>query len=566
MESTTGPMRPIQQLGAAPGSNTLPGLEGNEPEANDSIDGAEFASSGEADMAPRAVTDDFDNELTEDMINYVNMADATAREQSMNYGYGYVANSTEREGSMNYVGNGSMNYGYGYVANSTERVSGEDDYPAAVATVSCRPGTPRGTQGGDAIYAQARMEEAKDGSNQQSHLGSNPGLPASSPAVSAQTPSHFGSIPAERANWDARLTRDVGISRQPSGHISQEPAERVPTSWDEEEARLQRDIRALKQQRAEEQFWAERRAQQRVAALRREFETLQRSPPQTTPAAKVPAGTAPGALGFTPRMEGGITTQPSRDLGPGWAWVNSRSVPVRETVDQQVPTPPGLGFLGRVPPSAARALEPPKRELLSAKGVSSEEKSSYFAEYRQGRVPGSPGLDQLRENAGLNNAPSRFSAGSTRRNLFSSDASWIRDPRASDRSGPDYAEEEPWQCSSCQVWNYAWRHSCYGCHTSRLGAAGGRASSAEGPDRCGKCRSFRRGAGLVPSTQVYPERDPAGSRVPTVDDSMFQASSSSSAGNRVEPEVRKLFIHPILDVKGESPSNFSPQRGGGLCR
>ena len=73
-------MSASQQLGAVP-RETQPlsrGHEGYEPEANDSIDGAEFASSGEADMAPRVVTGDFDNELTEDMINYINMADATA--------------------------------------------------------------------------------------------------------------------------------------------------------------------------------------------------------------------------------------------------------------------------------------------------------------------------------------------------------------------------------------------------------------------------------------------------------------------------------------------------------
>ena len=78
-------MRASQQLGAAPGtaSQTVLGLEGNEPEG--SIDGAEFASSGEAEAAPRAGSDDFDEELTDEMINMINLADQQARERAMNY-------------------------------------------------------------------------------------------------------------------------------------------------------------------------------------------------------------------------------------------------------------------------------------------------------------------------------------------------------------------------------------------------------------------------------------------------------------------------------------------------
>ena len=77
----------------------LSGPEGNEPEG--SIDGAEFASSGEAEAAPRAETDDFDIELTEDAFNRIAWADAAARElETMNYGNDF----TEREDGMNYVG------------------------------------------------------------------------------------------------------------------------------------------------------------------------------------------------------------------------------------------------------------------------------------------------------------------------------------------------------------------------------------------------------------------------------------------------------------------------------
>ena len=77
-----GPMRPSQQLGAVPGSTMLPGSEGNEPDG--SVDGAEFASSGEAETAPRAGMDDYDTELTEEELNYSRLVDLAARQQSMN--------------------------------------------------------------------------------------------------------------------------------------------------------------------------------------------------------------------------------------------------------------------------------------------------------------------------------------------------------------------------------------------------------------------------------------------------------------------------------------------------
>ena len=107
--------------------------------------------------------------------------------------------------------------------------------------------------------------------------------------------------------------------------------------------------------------------------------------------------------------------------------------------------PPGLEFLGREPPSAARIESCPKRELglsflgQTYKGVSSEQQSSYFAEYRQGRIPGSPGLDDLRANANLGNAPSTIEVGSARRVLFASDASRSRDPQSSAAPQPEKA-------------------------------------------------------------------------------------------------------------------------------
>ena len=125
-------MRPSQQLGAAPGSNTLPGLEGFEPEG--SIDGAEFASSGEAEAAPRAGADDFDEELTYETLDYIATADRMARERAMNY-VGAM--------SMNYVV-GAMNYGD--EVTEREGPGNEEGAPTADAsTVSCRPASsPRG--------------------------------------------------------------------------------------------------------------------------------------------------------------------------------------------------------------------------------------------------------------------------------------------------------------------------------------------------------------------------------------------------------------------------------------
>ena len=139
--------------------------------------------------------------------------------------------------------------------------------------------------------------------------------------------------------------------------------------------------------------------------------------PQTIPVARVPEGTAAGAPESRAGLQGGVEVQvvglspiappPSQQTVPGRQASSSRDVTSR-----QVPTPPGLSFLGREPPSAARSWGPRKEvpDLASLrqvpKGVSSEERSAYFAEYRQGRVPGSPGLDQLRASANLGDAPS----------------------------------------------------------------------------------------------------------------------------------------------------------------
>ena len=145
-------------------------------------------------------------------------------------------------------------------------------------------------------------------------------------------------------------------------------------------------------------------AQQRVAALRQEYEALQRSPLIATPVPRVTVCTTPGAPAPVIRQPGGITDQPLRDLAPAGAKQDSRSIPNLEGANrgdsrtapvvgasnQQSRPPPGLSnVLGREPPSAARTWGPAKTvaDLSSlrppARGVSSGERSDYFAQYRQ---------------------------------------------------------------------------------------------------------------------------------------------------------------------------------------
>ena len=188
----------------------------------------------------------------------------------------------------------------------------------------------------------------------------------------------------------------------------------------------------------------EQALRQRVAALRREYELLQQAVSQKTPR-PLPSGTgsAGTVVGTAVHQEGssspGATAQAAHADGVNPRAELAAADPALPNLgDAKCPTttPPGLEFLGREPPSAARALGPPKREALSAKGVSSSERSSYFAEYRHGRVPGTPGLDQLRSQSNLVNAPSQFAVGSTKRTLFASDASWTRDLKGSGVSQP----------------------------------------------------------------------------------------------------------------------------------
>ena len=150
----------------------------------------------------------------------------------------------------------------------------------------------------------------------QGHFGSNPGLPARPPAIIAQTLGHILSIPAERVSTlldegEAQLMRDGAVSRYRQGHLCSMPAERTSIAVEEEKARLERCLGVALLRRAEEQFWAECPCDPMVATLRRHYEALQRAAPHAAPL----------------RAGGNELTQSSRDLGPGWAWVNSRSVP-----------------------------------------------------------------------------------------------------------------------------------------------------------------------------------------------------------------------------------------------
>ena len=171
-------MGPSQQLGAAPGTpnvNGVLGPEGFEPEG--SIDGAEFASSGEAEVAPRAGADDLDEELTEETLNYVMTADRIARERAMNY-----------------VGDGSMNYDIG----TPERDLGNEG-PQRIEEVALGQGS--------RLHAYTATSAQSQATSVQT------------PAIPAQTPGHLSQEPAERASTsldeeEAQLERNIAALLQ----------------------------------------------------------------------------------------------------------------------------------------------------------------------------------------------------------------------------------------------------------------------------------------------------------------------------------------------------------------
>ena len=91
----TGPSGPSQQLGAVPGTamNAVPGFDGNELGS----DFAEFASSGEAEVAPR----DYDEELPDELLEEARRANfVTTREpENLDHESGsfYETDSPERD-------------------------------------------------------------------------------------------------------------------------------------------------------------------------------------------------------------------------------------------------------------------------------------------------------------------------------------------------------------------------------------------------------------------------------------------------------------------------------------
>ena len=85
------------------------------------------------------------------------------------------------------------------------------------------------------------------------------------------------------------------------------------------------DAEEAQRQRTEEQFWAERRQQQRVAALRQRYEALLQAPTHATP--RVLDGAAAGALESRAGLQGGVEVHavgvspiappPSQQVVPG---------------------------------------------------------------------------------------------------------------------------------------------------------------------------------------------------------------------------------------------------------
>ena len=144
--TVSGAISPSQQLGAVPGTamNAVPGLRDMEPGSAD----GDFASSGEAELAPRA--NDWDEELSEDVLEDARRAnfDATRMPENLDYD-GFME-------SMWQVG--------GYVEDLEERVSPEAVVPA-VRGPSMGPA--EGAHGGvlrsqEAIFAQAQTQEGRE--------------------------------------------------------------------------------------------------------------------------------------------------------------------------------------------------------------------------------------------------------------------------------------------------------------------------------------------------------------------------------------------------------------------
>ena len=341
-----------------------------------------------AEAAEAAMEANYDAELTEEHLQELWRADTAARDREIG-------------GTMgNYV---------------TDGLNREYEEP--------------GEEPGGAIFSQARGQEPR-AEEAVSH-GSGPRTQA---VTHSQTPGHLCSMPQS----------GLKNPHASAGRAAEQPASGggVSDTLDQDLAHYRQLAETLRRERDQERLSAERRAKQdELAALRRECEQLQTAASQATPRAPpgiVPsispdlsrscgwgnaatgtgsAGTVLGACGH----QGGFDSRGAAAAGP--------ALPPPGDAMRPTATPPGLEFLGREPPSGALARPPPpsteelRRSLRpDAGGLPSNERSHHFAEYGNGRVPGSPGGDELRANAEMANAPSRTAVGETRRKLFGSDA------------------------------------------------------------------------------------------------------------------------------------------------
>ena len=201
------------------------GAVSREYEEPESLDG-DFASSAEAEAAEAARGADYDTELTDRDLQDIISADTAAREL------------------------GTIPRGY-----DTEGTEGE--YEGS----------------GDAIFVQARGQEPR--AEEAASHGSGPCTQA---VTNPQPPGHFCSMPQSGPkNLHAGAGR---AAEQPASGCGES------STLDLDIARYERLVKTLRRQRDQEQLSAEQRAkQERLAALRREYEQLQTAVSQATPRA-----------------------------------------------------------------------------------------------------------------------------------------------------------------------------------------------------------------------------------------------------------------------------------------
>ena len=147
-EHLVGAGSPSQQLGAVPGTadDAVLGYGDIEPEIDPMWDAADFASSGEAEIAPR---DDLDAELPESVLFAARMAN--------NYGPMRRFVTTREAENLGYGGPGGMDYESTFSERVHEEGAGRMDYRIAVdvPAVGLSP-MARSTGLQEAISAQAQ--------------------------------------------------------------------------------------------------------------------------------------------------------------------------------------------------------------------------------------------------------------------------------------------------------------------------------------------------------------------------------------------------------------------------